>query len=441
MGRTALAFWLALAWLAWPDATSAQAKDAAPGERVSELLTRGAELRAVPVAENVWLVSGNSNVYLVNTSEGAVLIDTGLGPQAARAHELLRKAVPDLRLRAIVLTHAHPDHVGGVSLWRSQGVAAIAHRLFPERNRDQVRLMPFRDRRARVLWSGVMPEDPEEQGPPYAEIHPDILVDDQYSFHVGGLTFRILATPGAEGPDALSVWLPSRRMLFVGDALGPTPGSFPNLFTLRGENLRLAVPLIDTLERLRTLRAEVLLPGHFEPITGKERIDALLGHTAEAVRYVHDATVAGMNEGQDLWTLMEEIRLPEELMVSEQYGRVAWGVRAIWESYTGWFRYESTTELYALPPRAVYAELAELAGGPGKLAERASVHVVAGEPLRALHLAEVALAADPDHAGALEAQLAALERLAERDAGANFQISGWLRHRIAATRRALGRGE
>jgi alkyl sulfatase BDS1-like metallo-beta-lactamase superfamily hydrolase len=286
-----------------------------------------------------------------------------------------------------------------------------------------------------------MPEGPDEQGPPYVEITPDILVDDSYSFHVGGLTFRVLATPGAEGPDAVSVWLSKRRMLFVGDALGPTPGSFPNLFTLRGENLRLPMPLLASITRLRDLGAETLLPGHFEPITGKQNVDALFARVSTAVRHVHDATVAGMNEGKSVWTLMDEVKLPTELAVSEQYGRVAWGVRAIWEAYTGWFRYESTTELYAVPPSTVYAELAELAGGADKVAERASVHVVAGEPLRALHLAEVALAADPAHAGALEAQLAALQRLAEADAGANFQVAGWLRHRIAETKRALGRGE
>jgi glyoxylase-like metal-dependent hydrolase (beta-lactamase superfamily II) len=430
---------LALVSLAWL-APGARAEDVAQ-ERVSELLTRGSELRAVPVAPDVWLVSGNSNAYLVTTPEGGVLIDTGLGPQAARTRELLRAVAPDLKLRAIVLTHAHADHTGGLSLWNRDGVAVITHRTFPERNRDQVRLAPFRDRRARVLWSGVMPEGPDEQGPPYVEITPDILVDDSYSFHVGGLTFRVLATPGAEGPDAVSVWLSKRRMLFVGDALGPTPGSFPNLFTLRGENLRLPMPLLASITRMRDLGAETLLPGHFEPITGKQNVDALFARVSGAVRHVHDATVAGMNEGKSVWTLMDEVKLPPELAVSEQYGRVAWGVRAIWEAYTGWFRYESTTELYAVPPSTVYAELAELAGGADKVAERASVHVVAGEPLRALHLAEVALAADPAHAGALEAQLAALQRLAEADAGANFQVAGWLRHRIAETKRALGRGE
>jgi alkyl sulfatase BDS1-like metallo-beta-lactamase superfamily hydrolase len=442
MRSRVLATWLAVVCLSCPVREGlAEQAPAPPKERVSELLNRGAELRAVPVAEDIWLVSGNSNVYLVRTPEGSVLIDTGLGVEAARTRELLLEAIPDLRLQAIVLTHAHPDHVGGVSLWKRDGVAVIAHRAFPERNRDQLRLMPFRDRRAQVLWAGVMPDDRDQRGPPYTEITPDILVDDDYSFYVGGLTFRVFATPGAEGPDGLSVWLPSRRMLFSGDALGPTVGSFPNLFTLRGENLRLAIPLLETLDQLRALDAEILLPGHFEPIAGKERIAALLARTEDAVRYVHDATVAGMNEGKDLWTLMEEIELPTELGVSEQYGRVAWGVRAVWEAYTGFFNDTATTEIYTVPPRAVYAELTELAGGPEKLAERASVHVVAGEPLRALHLAEVALAADPTHAGALEAQLAALQRLAEQDAGTNFQVAGWLRHRIAATRGALGRGE
>ena len=57
-----------------------------------------------------------------------------------------------------------------------------------------------------------------------------------------------------------------------------------------------------------------------------------------------------------------EIELPSDLQVNQQYGRVAWGVRAIYESYTGWFRYESTTELYPTPPSPVYPEPGELVG-------------------------------------------------------------------------------
>lgn len=404
-------------------------------ESVSRLLSRGGNLEARRVAQGIWLVSGNSNAYLVTTPDGAVLIDTGLGIQAERTRTLLLEAAGAPPLRAIVLTHAHADHIGGTPLWRQEGVPVIAHRAFVERNRDQARFEPFRNRRARLLWAAVMPEGAGVI--PYPVVVPDVIVDDVYAFEVGGVRFEVLSTPGGEGPDGVSVWLPGRGALFTGDLLGPTTSSFPNLFTLRGENLRLAAPMLETLEQIRALGARILLPGHFDPIVGEKKIDAVIARTAAAIRHVYDATVAGMNEGKDLWSLMEEVRLPPDLQVSEQYGRVPWGVRAIWEAHTGWFRYESTTELYGVPPEAVYAELGELAGGAAPLVARAQAHVEVDEPLRALHLAEVALATEPGNRSALQAQLAALQLLAQRDARVNFQIAGWLRHRIDATRAAL----
>ena len=141
------------------------------------------------------------------------------------------------------------------------------------------------------------------------------------------------------------------------------------------------------VERVMQLEPELLLPGHFEPLRGRDAIRDLLDRTARAIRSVHDATVAGMNAGKDVWTLMREVKLPPELGISEQYGRVAWGVRAIYEMYTGWFRYESTSELFERPVQVVYPELAELAGGPAVLATRAQAHLAAQRPLEARALA------------------------------------------------------
>ena len=406
------------------------------GERVSELLSRGESLEAVSVHPRIHLVSGNSNAYLVNTPDGAVLVDTGLNVQAARTREALL-AHASGPVRKLVLTHAHSDHLGGAPHWDAAGVEIIAARDFPLRNTTYRRLRRFQARRSRVLWADVMPEGVEE-ALPYPDVSVDVLVAGRHDFELGGIRFEVYETPGGEGPDAVSVWVPAYGALFSGDALGPTAATFPNLFTLRGENPREVLPLLATLERMRALAPELLLPGHFAPLRGRAAIDDVLARTEQAVRHVHDATIEGMNAGKDVWTLMREIALPEELGVSEQYGRVPWGVRAIWEAYTGWFKYESTTELYATPPRAVYPELAELAGGPDRVAARARARAEAGAPLEALHLAEVALAAEPAHRGALEARLAALRLLEAEDGGSNFQVAGWLRHRIAETRRALG---
>ena len=177
----------------------------------------------------------------------------------------------------------------------------------------------------------------------------------------------------------------------------------------------------------------MLLVGHHQPIVGRERIAAELARLRAAVLYVHDETVRGMNEGADVFTLMREIRLPPELEIGEGYGKVAWSVRAIWENYAGWFHQHSTTELYPAPPWSVAGDLVELAGGDA-IAARATAKLEAGEPLQAIHLAEIVLRTQPAHPEALRASLAAHEKLLERSV--NFWETQWLRHRITTLRAA-----
>ena len=105
-------------------------------------------------------------------------------------------------------------------------------------------------------------------------------------------------------------------------------------------------------------------------------------------RYIHDQTVAGMNAGKDVRTLMRDITLPAEYEVGQGYGKVAWDVRAVWENYSGWFHHRSTTELYPVAFDEVAADVVELAGADA-LVQRARDHLTAGRPLHAIHLAEL----------------------------------------------------
>jgi alkyl sulfatase BDS1-like metallo-beta-lactamase superfamily hydrolase len=405
------------------------------GPRVADLMTRKPQ-PAVEVARGVYWVSGHTNVYRVVTREGSVVIDTGLKSQAAEQKRLLDAAAPG-GSRMLVLTHAHEDHLGGAVLYSAEpDVEILAQRQFADRQRSFDALRRFRDRRGSVLWGQVMPE--AERGQPQPQISPARLVDDRLAFTHGGMRIELLSTPGAEGADSLSVWLPELRTLLIGDLWGPIPLAFPNLFTLRGEQLRFAMAYVDSLERLLALDAELVLPGHFEPVRGRDEVRRQLTRLRDAVRFVHDRTVAGMNAGRDLFSLMREIRLPPELALDEQYGRVEWGVRAIWEGYAGWFRYESTTELYAVPPSSVHPEIAALAGGPGALAQAAQKRVAAGQPLEALHLVDIALAAEPANRAALSAKQAALRLLLDQRGPHNFQEDGWLRAALRQTAAALG---
>src|SRR6185437_2497555 len=173
-------------------------------------------------------------------------------------------------------------------------------------------------------------------------------------------------------------------------------GHIPNLVTMRGDRYRDALTAIASVERVRELRPELLVTGHFAPIAGADRIDAELTRLREALRFIHDQTVEGMNAGKDVRTLMRDIVLPAEYEVGQGYGKVAWDVRAIWENYSGWFHHRSTTELYPVGFDAVATDVVELAGADA-VVDRARAHLAEGRPLHAIHLAELV---SSDHPGA-----------------------------------------
>ena len=209
---------------------------------------------------NILRATGVANTYLVRTAEGNLLFDTGLATQAAKHKRLL---------------------------------------------------YPF------------MPEAPPEGGfAAYGGVQPDVLVADgaAHSFTLGGVRFEALPAPGAEGEDNLVLWLPQQRALFSGDFFGPLFPMTPNLFTLRGEKFRDPTAYVASLDRLIALRPQIILPSHFDPILGEERLAAAMRAMRDATAYIHDQTIAGMNAGKSLWALMREIKLPPALALSQGHG-------------------------------------------------------------------------------------------------------------------------
>jgi len=401
------------------------------------------QTEAIQILPGIWQAWGVGNAQMVVTPEGNVVIDTGLPNQAQALRERLRK-VSDAPTRVVILTHAHMDHVGGTDVWQEAGTEVIAHRSLPDVQRTLKDLAPFFLRRNKLLYPNEVPDIPDNLlgrlalGAMYPTFEPTVLFDDRYDFELGGVEFQVIHTPGAEGRDNICVWLPQQKVLFTGDFFGPIFPMWPNLYTIRGEPIREALPYVKSLDRVLALRPEVIVPSHFDAVRGADRIARDVTRMRDAVLYVHQAVVDGMNRGDSLDTLMAEIRLPEHLALTQAHGKVAWGVRAIWESYTGWFRYDSATELYAVPSSSVHPEVVELAGGPDVVARRAAARVEAGEPEQALYLAEMALAADPSHKASLEAKLAALRLLQERSRDVNHSEVFWLRDAVQTTRAKLG---
>lgn len=405
--------------------------------RFEQLCAWEPERPAEAVTDDILLSRGISSSYLVASPDGDVVINTGTRLEGDRHRERFEQVLGrPLSVKKVVFTQDHPDHVGGWQSFADPGVEVIAQGNFPAGRADRGRLKGFFRPRFRRLMSGfeAAPVSPGKTPRPAVEPEVDTLFDERHRFSVGDREFELYSVPGGETTNCLAVWLPAERTLFVGNHMGALYGALPNLYTLRGDKPRSARQFVTDVELLLGLGADLLLTGHGDPIRGADRIREDLTRLRDAVRYIHDETLRGMNEGKDLFTLMREIRLPAQLEPASGRGPVRWYVRTVWEEHTGWFRHELTSELYDVPPQRVWPELVELAGGAGPLVERAQRRLASGEVVEALQLVEIALTAEPEHRAGLDVHAAILERLIEQTGGRNYDELVWLETEIDRTK-------
>tara|TARA_B100000035_G_scaffold4102_1_gene3686 strand:+ start:127 stop:1527 length:1401 start_codon:yes stop_codon:yes gene_type:complete len=412
----------------------------ARGIAAAELITLPIEVDEV--APGVFRASGVGNTFVITTSEGNVIFDTGLVIQASEQIRQLKTVLGDFEPVKIVLSHSHADHVGGTRLWSGEKTELIAHEEFEEEQRYLTELNPYLHQRNRTLFPWI-PETPRTlPGMDFRGLIPDVRVDNDipYSFTLGGRRFEVHATPGAEGADNVVLWLPDDKVLLTGDFFGPQFPQFPNLFTMRGEKMRKPVEYMNSIDHLLNLEIETLLPSHLEPVRGANDIRAGMIKIREAVDFVHSATVSGMNAGTSLSELMVEIRLPERLLLSETHGKVSWAVKSIWEYYATWFHFDRTSELYATPQSAVLDDLAGIIDADAALS-LVREKLQRNEPEQALLLLELfeGFDTDPELMTLLmELRVEVLSQLRERATvtGNDYELY-WLDSELEKARGAL----
>lgn len=381
--------------------------------------------QTLKVTDRIWREEYSANAYLVKTASGSIMIDPG---GASSASSWLLKEAVSSPVEAILLTHGHDDHRKGIALWKGgKDIPVVAQRELVDFLRTNDRLAPFYA--ARFAAQNGLPK-PETTTPTTTPVEATVLFDREHTLALDDLHIRMVHT-GGETPDSSLIWIPELGAAFIGDNYY---SSFPNLYTLRGTRPRWALDYVKALDLALELGPELLLPGHGEPVVGREEVRRSLQKYRDAILYVHDAVVAGMNAGKDVYTLMREVRLPEALALPEEFGRVSWSVRGIVDGYAGWFD-GNPASMYTDPTSSACPELVALAGGPDSVAARAHAILDGGDAVRALHLADMALTASPAHRGALEVRLVALQAL--RAASHNYIESQWLAFGIRETRRAL----
>lgn len=340
------------------------------------------EKQIIEVAPNVYtgVGYGASNASMIVGDDGVVIVDTLPGTEAAKMLLMEFRKISRKPVKAIIYTHAHMDHIGGARVFAGSDSPRIIAR--QNVHVDPVDSGPgpsFSGRRAARQFGRQLKPGVEKinlgVGPaiqPMGGFGRGVLAPTQkfsgerLELKISGVDIHLVAAPG-ETDDQLYVWLPHSQVLFSGDNFYR---SFPNIYALRGTPYRDVVAWADSLDAMSKEPAAVLVPGHTNPIMGADEVHQALTDYRDAIRFVHDKTLEGMNKGLGPDELVGYVKLPEKLAsrpyLAEFYGRVDTSVRAVFSGYVGWFD-GNPTHLAHVSPQDEAAQIASLVGGERKL--------------------------------------------------------------------------
>lgn len=363
--------------------------------------TRDAEhhpFAGVPVLEElapgVGFYKAFVNVTALATDVGLVLVDTGSFHPVyqERAFAAVRGWSGE-RVHTAIYTHGHVDHAYGLPPFLKEA----GERGF-ERPQivGHVDVLPRMERYAETAgWNsaintrqfGVAVEWPTQSIPP------TVTYQRRLSLRVGGLELELHHARG-ETDDHTWVFVPARRALCTGDLFiwaAPNAGNPQKV-------QRFASDWAQALRAMAALEPELLLPGHGLPIAGRERVHAALVDTADYLESLYRQTVEGMNRGAGIYDLLESVRPPPELeakpYLQPVYDEPEFIVRNVYRCLGGWYS-GVPSELKPAPRREQAREIADLAGGVGRLLERARERLVKGDLRLASHLVDWAAEAEP----------------------------------------------
>ncbi len=368
--------------------------------------------RLEEVGDGVAFVDSFANVTAIATPDGLCLVDTGSALVAGEVHELVRSWSSE-RATTAVYTHGHIDHVFGTAAFEAEGpMRVIGHEAVD----------PRFDRYIKTAGYNAVINQRQFRAPglrwPLEYRRPDTTYVDRLDLDLGGVAAELHHARG-ETDDHTWVWVPERRTLCTGDLIiWCTPNA--------GNPQKVQRYADEWAAALRTMAAlqpapELLLPGHGLPVSGADRVRAVLVDTATLLESLAGQTLAMMNDGARLDDIIHTVAAPPDLLdrpyLRPIYDDPEFIVRNVWRLYGGWYD-GNPAHLKPAPDRALAAEFAALAGGADVLARRAVDLAESGDDadLRlAGHLAEYAALAAPDSATAHRARAEVFARRQEAE--------------------------
>ena len=403
--------------------------DGQPPATVNPSLWRHAILNAqiglFKVTDGVYQVRGFdiANMTLVEGKTGWIVIDTTTAREsAAAALAFARKHLGDKPVTAIVFTHSHADHFGGVfGVATAQEVAdrkipVIASEGFMEEATSENLLVgPAMVRRSMFQFGKNLERSPKGmvdtglgKAVAYGSIGilppTQLITQPTQELMLDGVRFVFHNVPGAEAPAEMTFSIPDKKLYGGAENLAQT---MHNLLPVRGakvrDSLRWSTYMQQALDQLGD--AEIYVGQHNWPIWGNARIAEFITKNRDVYKYTHDQTVRLLNAGHTPREIADLVKLPKSLAsypaTRGYYGDLRHNVKAVYQLYLGAYD-GNPANLNPLPPQESAKRYLELIGGPDKAVGAAQAAFDKGDYRWAAELLNQAVFGAPDHKGAKE---------------------------------------
>lgn len=336
-----------------------------PPATVNPSLWRQARLNAIHglfrVTDRVYQTRYDlSYMTIVEGDTGLILIDPMLTAETSKASlDLYYRNRPRTPVVAVIYTHSHADHYGGVKgVVNEQDVTAGKIKIFaPDHFMDfavseNVIAGNAMSRRAWYMYGAVLPPGPRGQvdaglgkalsAGSFTLIPPtDLITEDTQKLTVDGVDIEFLLTPGTEAPAEMVMYFPQFRLF---DAAEIATHNMHNIYTLRGAEVRDARVWSHYLAVVRERwadKSDVMIAQHHWPTWGSNKISSLLAKQRDLYKYIHDQTVRLFNEGYTPTEISEVLNLPpslsDEWMLRGYYGSLSHNSKGIYQRYLGWY--------------------------------------------------------------------------------------------------------
>lgn len=393
------------------------------------------------VAQGVYQVRGFdiSNMTLIEGDDGVIVVDPLVSPEtAAAALALYREHRGDRRVTAVLHTHSHIDHFGGIAgvvedgtevpVWAPEGFteAAISENVIGG---------PAMARRAGYMYGASLDRGPLGQvdvgigkgvssgSPSLRPVTHEVTETGQQEV-IDGVRFEFQLVPETEAPAELNFFLPDTGALCVVETATHV---LHNILTIRGAEVRDALwwsqCLNETIELFGD-RSEVLFAGHHWPTWGREEIVTFLAEQRDLYRFLHDQAIRLSGQGLNGEEIAEALELPESLAAlwhtRGAYGSLRHNSRAVYQKYFGVYD-GNPVNLDPLPPRVAGERYVEAIGGSERALELARKALDDGDERWAATLAGNVVFAEPDNQAARELQAEAFEQLGYQTENATWR--------------------